>query len=91
MSHRRAIVASDAGGLADKVKPGINGWLVAPGQPAELAAAISGALARPEQLARFGDASRAIVEREFAWPAVTQKLLAVYEELLAARLYSGRP
>jgi len=91
MSHRRAIVASNAGGLADKVKPGINGWLVAPGQPAELAAAISGALARPEQLARFGDASRAIVEREFAWPAVTQKLLAVYEELLAARLYSGRP
>jgi len=91
MSHRRAIVASDAGGLADKVKPGINGWLVTPGQPAELAAAISGALARPEQLARFGDASRAIVEREFAWPAVTQKLLAVYEELLAARLYSGRP
>ena len=91
MSHRRAIVASNAGGLADKVKPGINGWLVAPGQPAELAAAISGALARPEQLARFGNASRAIVEREFAWPAVTQKLLAVYEELLAARLYSGRP
>jgi glycosyltransferase involved in cell wall biosynthesis len=90
MSHRRAIVASNAGGLADKVKPGINGWLVAPGQPAELAAAISGALARPEQLARFGDASRAIVEREFAWPAVTQKLLAVYEELLGARLYSGR-
>ena len=91
MSHRRAIVASNAGGLADKVKPGINGWLVAPGQPADLAAAISGALARPEQLARFGDASRAIVEREFAWPAVTQKLLAVYEELLGARLYSGPP
>jgi glycogen(starch) synthase len=91
MSHRRAIVASNAGGLADKVKPGINGWLVAPGQPAELAAAISGALARPEQLARFGDASRAIVEREFAWPAVTQQLLALYEELLGARLYSGRP
>ena len=91
MSHRRAIVASNAGGLADKVKPGINGWLVAPGQPADLAAAISGALARPEQLARFGDASRAIVEREFAWPAVMQQLLAVYEELLGARLYSGRP
>lgn len=82
MSHRRAVVASNAGGLADKVRPGINGWLVAPGQPAELAAAISGALARPEQLAALGDASRAIVEREFAWPAVTEKLLSVYGELI---------
>ena len=83
MSHRRAIVASNAGGLADKVRPGINGWLVPPGQPSELAAAISGALARPEQLAVLGAESRAIVEREFAWPAVTDKLLTVYRELLA--------
>jgi glycosyltransferase involved in cell wall biosynthesis len=81
MAHRRAVVASNAGGLADKVKPGVNGWLVAPGQPADLAAAISGALARPDQLARLGEASRGIVERDFAWPAVTQKLLEVYAEL----------
>jgi glycosyltransferase involved in cell wall biosynthesis len=82
MSHRRAIVASNAGGLADKVRPGVNGWLVPPGQPSELAAAISGALARPEQLAVLGEASRAIVEREFAWPAVTESLLRLYAELL---------
>ena len=83
MSHRRAIVASNAGGLADKVRPGLNGWLVQPGQPSDLAAAISGALARPDQLAVLGDASRAIVEREFAWPGVTEKLLGVYAELLS--------
>ena len=86
MAHRRAIVASNAGGLADKVRPGLNGWLVQPGQPSELAAAISGALARPDQLAVLGEASRAIVEREFAWPAVTEKLLGVYAELLSPRL-----
>ncbi len=82
MAHRRAIVASRAGGLPDKVKPGENGWLVEPGQPAALAAAISGALAEPHRLTRLGDASRAIVEREFAWPAVTRQLLSVYAELL---------
>ena len=82
MAHRRAVVASNAGGLADKVKPGVNGWLVPPGQPADLAAAISGALARPDQLARLGEASRGIVERDFAWPAVTKKLLKVYAELV---------
>src|SRR5205085_7566305 len=40
MAHRKAIVASAAGGLPDKVRPGLNGWLVEPEQPAALATAI---------------------------------------------------
>ena len=44
MAHRRAVVATRAGGLPDKVKPGVNGWLVEPGDPSALAAAISGAV-----------------------------------------------
>ena len=32
MAHRRAVVATNAGGLPDKVKPGVNGWLVEPGR-----------------------------------------------------------
>jgi glycosyltransferase involved in cell wall biosynthesis len=31
MAHRRAVVATRAGGLPDKVHPGENGWLVLPG------------------------------------------------------------
>jgi glycosyltransferase involved in cell wall biosynthesis len=84
MTHRRALVASNAGGLPDKVRPGVNGWLVEPGRPDALAAAISGALAQPhERLRCMGHASRQIVEQEFAWPVVTRALLAVYAELLA--------
>ena len=63
MAHRRAVVATTAGGLTDKVRPGVNGWLVPPGDASALAAAISGALGRPEQLPAFGLAGRAIVER----------------------------
>ena len=59
MAHRRAVVASSAGGLPDKVRPGENGWLVAPGDPSSLAAAISGALADPARLAHYGLAGRA--------------------------------
>ena len=82
MAHHRAVVASSAGGLPDKVRPGVNGWLVAPGRAEELAAAMSGALSQRDRLLAMGHSSRAIVEQEFAWPAVTQKLLDVYSELL---------
>ena len=83
MAHRLPVVASNAGGLPDKVKQGINGWLVEPGQPDALAAAVSGALGQPrERLRAMGEAGRRIVEQEFAWPAVTRKLLDVYRELI---------
>ena len=54
------------GGLPDKVRPGINGWLVEPGRPDALAAAISGALSRLPYLAAMGEEGRRIVETEFA-------------------------
>jgi glycosyltransferase involved in cell wall biosynthesis len=82
MAHRLAVVASRAGGLPDKVKPGINGWLVEPGRADELAATLSGALARRDRLPAMGAESRRIVEQDFAWPAVTRKLLDVYGELV---------
>ena len=88
MAHRRAVVASTAGGLPDKVRPNVNGWLVPPGDPGALAAAISGALADPDRLERFGRAGRAIVEQEFSWQAAGDATVALYRELL--REQSGR-
>jgi glycosyltransferase involved in cell wall biosynthesis len=82
MAHRRAVVASAAGGIPDKVRPGVNGWLVQPGDPSALAAAISGALADPARLAHYGLAGRGIVEREFSWTAAGDATVALYRELL---------
>jgi glycosyltransferase involved in cell wall biosynthesis len=82
MAHRRAVVASAAGGLPDKVRPGQNGWLVPPGDPSALAAAISGALADPARLAHYGLAGREIVEHEFSWTAAGDATVALYKELL---------
>jgi glycosyltransferase involved in cell wall biosynthesis len=84
MAHRRAVIVSAAGGLPDKVRPGENGWLVAPGDPSALAAAISGALADPARLAHYGLAGRAIVEREFSWTAAGDATVALYRELLGS-------
>jgi glycogen(starch) synthase len=82
MAHRRAVVATMAGGLPDKVLDGVNGWLVAPGDAAHLASAIREALSDRARLNRMGAESRAIVEREFSWSAATGRLLEVYRELV---------
>ena len=82
MAHRRAVVASAAGGIPDKVRPGENGWLVMPGDPSALAGAISSALSDLARLAHYGLAGRAIVEREFSWTAAGDATVALYRELL---------
>jgi glycosyltransferase involved in cell wall biosynthesis len=83
MAHRKAVVATLAGGLPDKVKPGINGWLVEPGKADALAAVLSGALGNLSQLAPMGRSGRAIVEAEFDWPILARKHLELYGGLLA--------
>lgn len=90
MAHRRAVVATNAGGLPDKVRTGVNGWLVPPGDVSGLAAALSGALSDMTRLAGLGIAGRAIVEREFSWEAAGAATLRLYEELLS-RGSSCRP
>ena len=80
-----AVVASRAGGLPDKVIPGVTGWLVPPGNEEALAGAIGKALADTARLHAMGNAGRALVEKEFSWRAATDRLLNVYGELLAQR------
>lgn len=84
MAHRRAVVASAAGGIPDKVRQGENGWLVPPGDASALAATLSGALADQTRLAHYGLAGRRIVEREFSWSAAGDRTVALYRELLDA-------
>jgi glycosyltransferase involved in cell wall biosynthesis len=83
MAHRKPIVATRAGGLPDKVRPGENGWLVEPDDARALAAAIEEAVADPVRLIAMGTKSRQIVEREFSWSVLIQRYLDLYEDLLS--------
>jgi glycosyltransferase involved in cell wall biosynthesis len=85
MAHHRAVIATRAGGLQDKVRPGINGWLVEPGDVDGLARAIRDAIENGTRLKTMGEASRELVEREFSWTVAAEKTLQVYEELLTCR------
>lgn len=83
MAHRRAIIATRAGGLPDKVRPGVNGWLVDVDAIDELAAAINEAVSDKSTLPRLGEAGRQIVERDFSWDVLVERYLALYGELRA--------
>ncbi len=83
MAHRKAVVATSAGGLPDKVKAGINGWLVEPGKADALAAALSGALSNLSRLPAMGLSGREIVEAEFDWPILADRHLQLYSELVS--------
>lgn len=82
MAHRKPVIATRAGGLPDKVRPGENGWLVAPGDVEALASAVGEAVAHARGLPAMGDASRLIVEREFSWTTIVERQIDVYEKLL---------
>jgi glycogen synthase len=83
MANGKPVVATRAGGLPDKVQPGVTGWLVDPGSPSALADALADALAQGDgMLTRFGDAGRALVEQAFAWPVVAGELASLYAALL---------
>jgi glycosyltransferase involved in cell wall biosynthesis len=82
MAHRRPVVATAAGGLPDKVRPGVNGWLVEPHDIDGLARAMADAASEPTRLVEMGARSREIVEREFAWPILVDRYLGLYGELL---------
>lgn len=82
MAHRRAVIATTAGGLPDKVQPGHTGWLVPPGDAAALAAALREAMSRRDRLSPLGDAGRVLAEREFSWDTVAERTIALYTRVL---------
>jgi glycosyltransferase involved in cell wall biosynthesis len=85
MAHRRAIIATRAGGLPDKVRPGVNGWLVEVGSADALSEAILDAASETAKLPQMGHESRRIVEQGFGWSRLAERHIEMYEELLADR------
>lgn len=72
------VLATDVGGVADLVRPGITGRLVAPADPAALAAAAVELLADPTLLDRLGAGGRALARAEHTEAAMLGHLIAAY-------------
>jgi glycosyltransferase involved in cell wall biosynthesis len=84
MAAGKPLVASALGGLVDLVDHGQTGWLVGPGDPGALAAALQLALDDPGQVAEMG-AAAARKSVAFRASEVITRIEGVYRELLDAR------
>ena len=80
MAHGRPVVASAVGGLLDLVVDGETGLLVPPSDPGALRRALERLLGDPELCARLGEAARERIRERFAWDAVLDATVALYEE-----------
>ena len=81
----KPLVATDMPGCREIVKPGKNGFLVAPGEVAGLAAALETLLLSSELRQEFGLYGRRLVEKYFSDKKVIADTFAVYNELLGGK------
>jgi glycosyltransferase involved in cell wall biosynthesis len=82
MTHGRAIVASNVGGIPEAVNGDAEAILVPPANPAELSAAVLRAVGDDQLRASLGRAAQARVEEEFNRDRVFERIAAIYDELL---------
>lgn len=76
------VIATDVGGTRELVDDGVTGFVVPPGDPGALAAAMA-QLASDEPLARrLGSAGQARLRAEFSPEDATARLVALYTEVL---------
>ena len=79
----RPVIATAHGGALETVRPGETGWLVPPGDPGALAAAIAEALdLAPEARFELARRAEAHVRANFTVERMTGQTIAIYEELL---------
>ncbi|HVE67390.1 MAG TPA: glycosyltransferase family 4 protein [Solirubrobacteraceae bacterium] len=76
-------IAVDAHGPGQIVDAGRTGWLVEPDDEEALAGALVEAVNDGEERRRRGEAARAEVRATYSWPALAERVAAVYGELAA--------
>jgi glycosyltransferase involved in cell wall biosynthesis len=79
------VVAAAHGGLPEIVRDGVTGRLVAPGDPAALAAALTELRDDAADRARLGAAAAVDVRERFAPARLLDRTQALYDEVLARR------
>ena len=84
MASGTPVVASRVGGLPEVVEDGVTGFLVEPGNVAELRARLAEVLVARRLAGRLGRNARERALETFTWEACAERCLAAYSELVEA-------
>lgn len=82
-AHGKPVIASDIGGFYEVVKNGETGFLVPPGDDSALADAIISTL-NDTELHRYVSQGAKSFSHKTSWPALAEKTVATYRNLLSA-------
>ena len=75
------VIASDLPPVREIIRDGVDGRLIAPDRPAELARAIRVLIAYPERRGALGESARARIAEQFTWERSLRTLRGVYERV----------
>ena len=81
MASGTPVVCSRLGGLPEVVQHDVTGFLVEPGNVAELRERLAQLLHDPGLARRLGDNARDLVLSQFTWQACAERCLAAYREI----------
>ncbi len=79
------VVTTDVGGAREVVRPGVNGWLVAAGDDAQMAARLCELLQDPARAQAMGQHGRELVAAQFSCAAHLARTEELYEQLWHAQ------
>jgi glycosyltransferase involved in cell wall biosynthesis len=85
----RPVVATRVGGVPDIVRDGVDGYLVAPGDPSELAERLVRLARDPDRRARMGADGRARVLQRYTVARLVDDVDLLYRSLLAGPSPAG--
>jgi alpha-maltose-1-phosphate synthase len=85
MASGTPVVASGVGGLTEVVEHGLTGFVVEPGDVAELRERLAQILGDARLAQRLGRNARERFLERFTWEACAERCLAAYSELVASR------
>jgi glycosyltransferase involved in cell wall biosynthesis len=78
------VISTKVGGIPEFLINNENGFLIDPGDPAQLTQRILTLLQDPKLAKKMGSQGRNLIEEKFAWRLITNQVIDLYHKLLEA-------